>query len=363
MSAHSNDNNVYKPKSTGFLIASFLLVLLIIAVLVSAVLLATSNTNDKEQTTASTKTDKPAVSTGEGTVAGSETSSPTGTDDTPETSVPATTDAPDTPNTPSRTPTKVSPTESTVEAASDAMHEGSLLLLNDKYTYQKDPALLISRSDMGSLTAERRLERYNFELVTGATGNYTVAGSNRFLDKDALYYFNEMTADYVKESGNKDVQVRNAYYYSGTDKESIEHATGYYLDLQIFRSTGTYPLNYETFKREYYDWFVDNCWKYGYVHVRDTGSYSTFRFVGAAHAAYMNKKGLDLEGYLAEVTQYTRNSYLQVTDGFGWEWWIYYVKALGETTEIPVIGNEVSYDISGDNLNGYIVAVNTSCFG
>lgn len=366
MSKRSNESNVYKPKMTGFLMGAVALALLVVILLAATVMILSNSASENEpndppaQTTTATPDDKPAATT-----------PPVSTDDPAVTTPPVSTDDPQvpqgpvTPTNPNRVPTKVEATEATVPVLKDAIHEGSLLLFDDTHTYQKDPALLLSRTDMGKLSADKLLSTYGFELIRGNTGNYTVAGSNRFLNAEALYYFNEMMADYAKESSNTDVQVRNAYYYSSDagDAETMEHSTGYYIDLQIYRANGTYPFNYEPLKSEYYDWFVDNCWKYGFIHVRDTGSYSTFRFIGSAHAAYMNKNGLNLTQYLAAVTVFSyEGDRLKVTDGFGWEWWVYYVKSTADTTSIPVLGDENSYRISGNNTDGYVVAINTACF-
>ncbi len=367
MPEHSNDTNVYKPKFTGFLIAAVLLVLLVVVVLISTIFILSSRSKNPAQTTLlPDNSQNPVIST-DGSIT---TADPVGTDDpSVSTLSPDVTDDPDTPDTPSKTPVKVSPTETQVSVSKEAMNEGSLLMLDSTHGYQKDPSLLITRSAMAQLSADKLLQDYGFVKMTGGTGNYVLAGSNRFANSEAVAYFGEMMKDFAAASGHTDVQVRNAYYYTGVagDEESVEHATGYYLDLEIFRTgKGTYPLNYETMKSEYYDWFIANCWKYGFVHVRDIDrsdeKYSTFRFVGAAHAAVMNKYKFDLSQYLSAITVYTYENRMKITDGYGWEWWVYYVKSSGDNTSIPVIGNEHSYRISGNNLNGYVVAINSSCF-
>lgn len=368
MSAHSNGNNVYKPKLTGFLIAAIALVLLVIALLVSTILILSMSARNAGQTTPPDATTPPVVS--------GDTTTPTVTDDDPaQTTTTVSEDGPDEPITPdndppqpidpNRTPTKVTPDEITLSLPASGVNEGSLLLLDETHPYTKDPALLISRTDMAKLSAEKLLEIYGFERIAGNTGNYSIKNANLFINSEALYYFNEMLEDYVKESGNTDVQIRNAYYCSGdpNDIESVEHSTGYYLDLQIYRSNGTYPLNYETLKADYYDWFVKNCWKYGYLHVRDIDNkYSSFRFVGAAHAAAMNKYSFNMTQYLSAISVYSYDTRMKVTDGFGWEWWVYYVRSVGGETSVRALGNENSYRISGNNTDGYVIAINSSCF-
>lgn len=368
MPGKSNDN-IYRPKMTGFLIAAIALILLIAVLLVSTILALSlrpagdDSTADTTTPSTSTSASTPADPSQTSTTTSTATDPTTSTTPTPDNTGNPTTTPPPTPS--GREPVKVTPTETTLPVLKAGVYEGSLLLLDSTHPYQKDPSLLISRSDMGKLSAAQRLEQYGFVAIPQETDTYTTNGSNRFINSEALFYFDEMMDDYVAETGNIDVQVRNAYYYASADDiESIEHATGYYLDLQIYlRDTDkVFPLNYATKKTDYYDWFVANCWKYGFVHVRDTNSYSTFRFVGAAHAAVIHNNGYSISQYLDVLTLYSYNDRLKVTDGFGWEWWIYYVKASGNATTLPVIGDENSYRISGNNTDGYIVAINSSCF-
>lgn len=353
-----NDNNVYKPKVTGFLIACIFLVLLVIVVLGSTVILLSRRSGAPAQTDAPSKTDAPILSSGDTT-----TLSPAVTDETPTTTTPEGTDTPVTPTNPTRVPTKVAPTESTLSLPLSAMNSGSLLLLDADHPYQVDMELMLGRAQMSQLSDAELAETYGFSRVAATSPNYKLSSLHTFMKSDALYYFDEMMADYVKETSHTDVQLLYGYYCEKTSNiESIEHSTGYYIDLQVHRTEGTYPLNYELFKSEYYDWFVENCWKYGFVHVRDKNNYTTFRFMGAAHTAAMNKYGFGLSEYLSAITVYSKDNFLRITDGFGWEWRVYYVQATGDTTAVPVMGTEDSYDVSGNNLNGYIVAINTACF-
>ena len=71
------------------------------------------------------------------------------------------------------------------------------------------------------------------------------------------------------------------------------------------------------------------------------------------------------EGQLENSLDYIRNisadSYLRITDKDGVSWWIYYVPALStESTDVTVYGNEECYEISGNNMDGFIVTINAS---
>ena len=180
-----------------------------------------------------------------------------------------------------------------------------------------------------------------------------------------------MMADLAAVAGSGNVQVRNAYYYDSnltavTDQESlesVEHSTGFVVDLEVNTGNGIYALSHPSQRTQFYDWLIENCWKYGFIHLRDTTNYSSFRYVGIPHAAVMHKdEQMDFATYLTVVTAYNFDNRLKVTDATGAEWWIYYVKADTETVSIPVLGTEGVYQISGDNNGGFIVAINSAEF-
>jgi D-alanyl-D-alanine carboxypeptidase len=86
--------------------------------------------------------------------------------------------------------------------------------------------------------------------------------------------------------------------------------------------------------------------------------------VGVPHATYMKENNLDLESYLALLKKYTASSPLNITDSTGNHWMVYYtaVSSDEDSTTVTVFGDESCYTISGDNMNGLIVSVNTSLF-
>ena len=243
--------------------------------------------------------------------------------------------------------------------------EGALILIDKSHFYTKDG--LVARKDMNSTTAGI----LGFEWVR-ASEYYKIPNNSLYLDAATLDAFNDMTADLYEVTGTGIIQIRNAYYYSAdvtaiTDQdslESVEHSTGYVVDLEI-NNNGISPLTSNQYKEQYYTWLVENCWKYGFIHLRDTTKYSSFRYVGIAHAAALHKEsGLSFETYLTSLTAYSFDSRKKVVDSEGNEWWIYYVKAEAgaQTVYVPVLGDSKHYQISGDNKGGFIVAVNSAQF-
>lgn len=344
-------NNVYKPKMTAFLIATIMLVLVVIVILLSTVLILSAGSKGAATTTTPSATWTPSYTTP---------------------AVTTTTKAPDVTTTPSTTttkkpddtPTPIIPGADTVMMDKTQSGLGTLVLVDDTHFYTREG--LIRHPSLNATTASK----LGFGALSGNTGNYKLRQGNLYLDLTARDAFNQMMADLAAISAG-DVQVRNAYYYSAdltsiTDQDSletVEHSTGLVVDLEINQDGKIYPLNHPGLKATFYDWLVENCWKYGFIHLRDTTKYSTFRYIGIPHAAALHKDAnMTLSTYLTVLTAYNFDTRMKVTDANGSEWWIYYVKAEEDIVAIPVLGDESVYQISGDNQGGFIVAIDSSKF-
>lgn len=340
-------NNVYKPKMTAFLIATIMLVLVVIVILMSTVLILSAGKGETTTTPAYSWTpsySNPVVTT---------TKAPVVTT-TPATTTTKNPDVPDTPVIPGTTIVVKDLADSKI---------GSLVLVDKNHFYTRDG--LVPRGSMNTTTASL----LGFGALSGGTGNYKLSKGSMYLDLDARSAFNKMMEDLAAVAESGDVQVRNAYYYSAdltaiTDQDSletVEHSTGFVLDLEINKEGKIYPLNFPSMKAKFYDWLLENCWKYGFIHLRDTGSYSTFRYIGISHAAMLHKDAqLNFQNYLTMLTAYNIDNKLKVTDSTGAEWWIYYVKAENNAVNVPVYGDESVYQISGNNVGGFVVAINSS---
>ncbi len=353
-------NNVYKPKMAGFLIAAIALVMVVVVILVSTILIiAASGNSDAPVTTPSApvQTTPPGIS-GNNPPLTTDPVNP-GVTDTPN---PGGTTAPN----PGPGNTPQLPGADTLEMSRDQIKSGALMLLDKSHFYTKD-----------SLVARKELNATNASII----GLVAVKQSEYYKKKDNLLYltpdtldaFTDMMADLYEVTGTGIIQIRNAYYYDASltvitdeaSQESVEHATGYVVDLEI-NNSGISPLTHPNYKDKYYNWLMENCWKYGFVHLRDVGNkYSTFRYIGIAHAAALHKEsGISFETYLTSLTAYNYENRKKVNDNEGNEWWIYYVKADAdaETVYVPVFGQEKYYQVSGDNKGGFVVAVNSAQF-
>lgn len=344
----ASGSNVYKPKLTGILIAAILLVMVVIVILISTVLIL-SRVGGGSTTTAPTPVWTPAATTTSGSA--------------PTTESPATTtsDIPD-PTAPNPTEPAVVPSD-TLSISKSAIYSGNLVQIDESHFYQREG--LIAYKQLNAITASA----LGFGALSSSSSDYTLSKGNLYLTYDALAAFEAMTADLAKELGNA-LQVRNAYYYDANvtvsnfkeNLESVEHSTALYVDLQAYENGKVFPLDHPTYSATYRTWLTENCWKYGYIHIRDTAKYSTFRYVGKAPAAAMEKNNWDLSEFLQKAVAYNFENPLKVNDGDGHEWWLYYVLADADTVYIPVLGDESAYTISGDGSTGFVVAINSSVF-
>lgn len=116
-----------------------------------------------------------------------------------------------------------------------------------------------------------------------------------------------------------------------------------------------------------YQWFYDNCWKYGFVLRYPEGEEDRtqfkaerhhFRYVGVPHAAYMYVNQWVLEDYLDYLIDKTNNNNrAKIKDNNGTGYEMYAVKiADGDTTEIlvPTASSGWGYNVCNAN-NGYFV--------
>ena len=370
---NENNDNVFKTKATGPIFAAVLLVLVIAVIIVVVFIIASSadsgdsGENNGEAITTTTTTTTTTKNDG---ADGPDTPDDPGNSDTPDNpDTPDDPDGPDTPDDPDGpdNPGGDTPTVqiSTISVNTNDAYKGSLLLIDERNNYKVSSDLLISRTQMSSLSKNQLRNTYNFANVYGTTdGNYKVKSvTGYYLNVDALDAFNKMMAAFAAEQGKTDVQLRNAYYYDPSEDICL-NATGYMVDLEINTENGKYPLKYTPFMDVYYNWFIQNCAKYGFIHVADVKNsageenYSSFRYVGVAHATYMTDSEMKLDEYLTFIKGYLFDNRLVMTDADGNEWWVYYVAGTGEETPIRVIGE--NYEISGNNYDGFVVAINAS---
>ncbi|MBQ9898098.1 MAG: D-alanyl-D-alanine carboxypeptidase family protein [Ruminococcus sp.] len=235
---------------------------------------------------------------------------------------------------------------SEVKVSSSQLSSGALTLVNEQH-----PAGAVDTSGM-------------VDLFDYKNDYYTLIEDNVMLNEDAAEALNLMMEDYNEATGLMDfIAYGTTDTYTGAGSYCPiafpESATGYTVDLAL-NGCGS-VIAYDGYDEE--SWIVENCSRYGFV-VRcpegkqDKTSHAFcpwhLRYVGAAHAAIMTANDLCLEEYIDFVRAYSYDAPYTYTAG-GATYCVYYTASEGDITSVrvPTTG---TYSISGNNIDGYIVA-------
>lgn len=250
------------------------------------------------------------------------------------------------------------------------MHSGNLILVNEEHPFVI-PADMDSRLDRIAnykpaeskalyfrATNVRLLPSVSVKLYEMADANFadtkindlclTTTGAYRTFDEQqALYASNQSNFP----GGCSDFNTGLAVYFIGwrDDGKTFE------FDNANYESGSTLA-----------EWFETKSYKYGFIKrfsaskVAITGqpeAVGMYRYVGYVHAYNMIQNNLCLEEYLNAISKYTfEGQHYQVTADDGHKYEIYYVASAGDTTSVPV-PEAYPYEVSGDNIGGYIVTV------
>ncbi len=216
--------------------------------------------------------------------------------------------------------------------------------------------------------------------------SYKVSSVNVSFDVTALEATNELMAAFEAATGSHDLLINSSHrtfeeqeaiYAKRVDQYSeeyasmfvavpgfSEHHTGLAVDLTVYTDKQEAMTLDDC--PDYSAWLNENAHKYGFIlrfpedkiDITKIGYESWhFRYVGEPHAFYMKQNNLCLEEYIEALREFPYDgTHLKITDDEGQAWEIYFVKAVGETTDVPVPKYE-SYTISGNNVDGFIVTV------
>ncbi len=249
-----------------------------------------------------------------------------------------------------------------VTRPNSAVHAGELIAVNKEHAY----AFPASEAEL--------LNIYDNRTKVNGSNPYQIGMREWKMNKTAFAAFDAMMAKYYEISGDASTQITSAYrtyedqnkLNSSIDAGYSDHHTGYCVTLQ----KATTSSNGSREKLESDHWIYQNAHKYGFivrypdskVDVTGVSDYNyCFRYVGVAHASYINANGLALEEYLTLLkTDYAGNTHLKIDAADGNRYEVYYVAtANGELTTVSVPEN-FAYTVSGDNIGGFVVTVNLS---
>ncbi len=230
----------------------------------------------------------------------------------------------------------------------------------------KGDLLVVNKNNHYAFTEDNLVE------IPTAGNKYGLKTSGMKADKTALEALNKMMDALYKNVSGANVVVTTAYrsadaqtaLNSSTPAGASDFHTGRLFELKDGEKyQGVDEL-------EKYEWLYKNAHTYGFIvrYPADTedkaysektgvGDFAyAFRYVGVAHATYMYNNKLCLEEYI----ELLRSSYEYGTAELKFKnYEIYYVKSAGEVTNIQV-PEKYKYEISGNNVDGYIVTVNRS---
>lgn len=247
---------------------------------------------------------------------------------------------------------------------------GDLILVNNEYQYYSTG----NEKLVSIMTKNDEAGRSNF---TAVDYDYTILEQvyeplAKMVDDWYSIYNNDTLIVYGSYRSNEFQQQLYDQFTANTagDGEApivarpgfSEHETGYAFD---FSETESYDYQGEGD----FQWLNQNCHKYGFIiryaeDKEDITEYRKepwhFRYVGSPHAKYMTENNLCLEEYI----ELLRNAYhysgehLKIADEYGSPYEIYFYPSDDgeEYTNVP-LPTGVKFDISGNNVDGFIVTV------
>ena len=245
--------------------------------------------------------------------------------------------------------------------------KGDLILVNEDHQYFGGDEDLVSITDMN----------YENEIscFTAVDSTYTIL-------RQVYGPMAEMIQDFYDKYNNDTLIIYGSYRTTefqqqlyedelaqSGDGESTrvakpgfsEHETGLAFDF-------TESVNHDYNGTGDFAWINANCFKYGFI-VRYTEAKQRltkiqdepwhFRYVGIPHAYYMDSKDLCLEEYIDLVREHPYDGeHLEFSDNDGNDYEVYFVASDdgSEKTTVPV-PTGTRYEISGNNVDGFIVTV------
>lgn len=268
--------------------------------------------------------------------------------------------------------------------SSDEKHKGELILINSSFPY-----VFPEETPTFSPCYNGRTPHGKFASGNTIYAYYTQNGIAHCAKFDAkmLAAFNALADDFYEATKNCDLFIYDedgyrSYEYQDEKHQSnpseyvpagqTEHHLGTSIDLygNISSDSPVYNIDDPQYA-SIYKWIYDNAYKYGFVlrYAADKANITGvtnepyhFRYVGYEHAYYMSQNGLCLEEYLDLIrdSHAYSGTHLEFDGDDGNHYTVYYVAASADAVtsiSVPKTSDKVSYTISGDNKEGFIITV------
>lgn len=232
------------------------------------------------------------------------------------------------------------------------IHKGPLILVNQDYPYIDNDNLKLEREKQISLE-KKTLHLYHHILddINDKGNILAVSGYRTFQQQKDIY---------EKSRQGQESPLTNQY---AALPGCSEHHTGYALDISLTDKSMDIISSHAS-QCSILSHFKQRALQYGFIQ-RYTKEKKTithideelwhFRYVGIPHAAYMDENNLCLEEYIEEIKHYHLFQPLQyvfLNQLFS----IFYIPASQESIHLT-LKDKVIYQISGNNIDGFIVTV------
>ena len=244
---------------------------------------------------------------------------------------------------------------------------GDLILVNEDHEYYSGDEDLVSIIEMN--------EENSYTCFSAVDSTYTILRqvyepmarmiqdfSDQYNNDKLIIYGSYRTKEFQQQLYDDDVAQSEDGKSTKVAKPGFsEHESGLAFDF-------TEADNYDYDGTGDYAWLNANCYKYGFIvrykkakekitKIEDEPWH--FRYVGVPHAYYMDSNDLCLEEYIDLIRNHPYDGeHLEFKDDKDVEYEVYFVKSDdgAEKTTVPV-PNGLRYEISGNNVDGFIVTV------
>ncbi len=268
----------------------------------------------------------------------------------------------------------------TVDRLNSAVHEGDLIVVNYMHAYTFPSSINLvemygqpGRGPVYTLGSGMKYNINGVEKTKSLELSRHIVSSLEAMLSDMKNANSSLTDTRKLQilSGYRTLEYQQYLY----DKETVEgltaqagyseHHTGLTFDIKVWY---TQENRSEDLNAAEQAWIVQNCAKYGFI-LRYTDNKQDitgilnedwhFRYVGVAHATYMVEHDLCLEEYIALLRKdYDYGKAPLNYTAEGKDYTIYYIPASVEKDitklYVPATGH---YEISGNNVDGFIVTV------
>lgn len=247
--------------------------------------------------------------------------------------------------------------------SSAEVKKGDLLLINKTHNIDATLKASIKAASKNTYTATGGSVYYKFDRTDDKIK----------LSDETIKAFGQLAEGLYNDKNVSDLLL--CYGILDPNKKTLEydysHQLGTVVDVKLMKDGNKTTIQSNP---EIAEWLKTNACKYGFIveyepvidgagnksgHGSDEAIPSTqLRYVGVAHATYIQANNLTFEAYLAKVRTASSEKPLTFKAGES-SYAVYFVEASGENFEASLPTN-YNYSISGNNVDGIIVTVELS---